>query len=456
MYERKRRLLAFGPAILFLTLLRPTWAQQGTLSSLPTCALVCLKNEIETSSCAATNATCVCLDHVLQTNVARCVAENCTVEDSLVAQNVTKTACLEPVRDISTNYYALSISFGVVSATAVLFRLTAKFFTSATFGLDDLFIFITLLAGVPSEVLTVYGVLSNGLGRDIWTLTPKQITDFLRAFYFMEILYFFHVCLLKATLLFFYLRIFPGPVIQKLMWGTIIFNFVNGLVFVLLAIFPCKPISYYWTRWDGEHEGKCMNLNVLGWSNAVVSILLDFWMLALPLSQLSSLKMHWKKKLGVAVMFVVGTFVTVVSIIRLQSLVSFSNSQNPTWDNLPVSLWSTVEVSIGLICACMPTLRLVLVRLFPRSLGTTQLSRTRNNYYGTQGHTATAGTISVVRPKGKSEVDIPRDGIRYEQSFSVHHDDRWDHDESELIELGDFDSQKNGKTPVRVVARSAF
>jgi hypothetical protein len=48
-------------------------------------------------------------------------------------------------------------------------------------------------------------------------------------------------------------------------------------------------------------------VNGLAWSNAAISIVLDGWMLALPISQLFGLQLHWKKKIGVAMMFVVGT-----------------------------------------------------------------------------------------------------------------------------------------------------
>ncbi len=225
----------------------------------------------------------------------------------LVAKNVTETLCQVPVRDVSTRYFAISLSFGVISAAIVLLRLFTKYFTKASFGLDDAFMVATLIVGVPSMVLTSHGMISNGLGRDIWTLTPKQITNFVHAFYGMEILYFLQVSLLKLTLLFFYLRIFPAPTIKRVIWATAIFDCCFGVLFVLLAIFQCSPINFYWKTWDGEHKGKCLNVNALGWANAAISIVLDFWMLALPISQLFHLKLHWKKKVGVAMMFVVGT-----------------------------------------------------------------------------------------------------------------------------------------------------
>ncbi len=224
-----------------------------------------------------------------------------------VTKNITETTCGAPIRNKSRPYYALSISFGTISGAIVVLRFFSRFVTNVELGLDDYFIGITLATGIPSTVITVHGSISNGLGRDIWTLTPQQITGFIHTFYAMEILYFAQVALLKLSLLFFYLRIFPGTKVRQLLWATIIFDVLFGVVFVFIAIFQCQPISYYWTSWDGEHKGTCLNINGLGWSNAAISILLDAWMLGLPLSQLVSLQLHWKKKIQVALMFIVGT-----------------------------------------------------------------------------------------------------------------------------------------------------
>lgn len=179
--------------------------------------------------------------------------------------------------------------------------------TMGELGLDDCFIFITLISGVPSSAINVQGMAANGLGRDVWTLRFEQITSFGRYFYVMEFLYFAQVTLLKLSLLFFYLRIFPGRPVRKVIWGTVVFNSLFGFIFVTVAIFQCKPISHYWTKWHGETPGSCININALGWSNAAISITLDCWMLAIPLSQLARLKMTWIKKVSVALMFCVGT-----------------------------------------------------------------------------------------------------------------------------------------------------
>lgn len=70
-----------------------------------------------------------------------------------------------------------------------------------------------------------------------------------------------------------------------------------------------------------------------------------------------------------------------ISAIRLQALVSFANTSNPTWSNVQVSLWSTIEINIGIICACMPTLRLILIKFVP-SLSSTHKA---TQYYASFG-----------------------------------------------------------------------
>lgn len=62
---------------------------------------------------------------------------------------------------------------------------------------------------------------------------------------------------------------------------------------------------------------------------------------------------------------------TAVSILRLTSLRKYSNTTNPTYDDYKIVLWSTVEVSIGMICTCLPSIRLVLVRIWPKLFGKT-------------------------------------------------------------------------------------
>lgn len=58
-----------------------------------------------------------------------------------------------------------------------------------------------------------------------------------------------------------------------------------------------------------------------------------------------------------------------MSALRLQSLIHFAKSDNPTWDQWTTAYWSIIEINVGMICSCLPTLRLILVRLAPETFG---------------------------------------------------------------------------------------
>ncbi|KAF7557310.1 hypothetical protein G7Z17_g831 [Cylindrodendrum hubeiense] len=340
----------------------------SVLDRLPDCALECLSTAILDSTCLATNQTCICENESLQTDVEVCVAMSCTIKESLTTKNASMEYCGRPMRHHPTNYDTLSTVLLIISSLFVIQRFAFKIYAKLGLGPDDWITLITAIISIPLTVIAIYGVSANGLGRDIWVMPFPKIYDFGKYFLILEIIYFAEVTLLKLAMLFVYLRIFPGAVIRRTLWGTIIVNCIFGVVFIIVTAFiQCRPISYFWQIWDKEHSGTCLNLNAIAWSNAGISIALDIWMLAIPLVKISSMNLSLRNKIGVTAMVSVGAFVTVVSILRLRSLVKFgAHSQNPTWEYVDATIWSTIEINVGIICICMPSFRLFLHRVFPK------------------------------------------------------------------------------------------
>ncbi|TQV91930.1 integral membrane protein [Cordyceps javanica] len=360
-------------------------------------------------------------------------------------KNITNTVCDVPVRDRSSKYTIVSNTLGIISAIFVIQRFAYKLWAGLDLGWDDWFCLMTIISGVPATVFNAHWLPQNGMGRDVWTLTPSQITKFGLGFYVIEVLYFQQVATLKLSLLFFYIRIFPSRPVRRLLWGTVAFVSLWGIIYVFLGIFQCTPVSYFWTKWDHAHSGHCLDINALGWSNAGMSIATDIWMLAIPMWQLRTLQLDWRRKVGVGMMFGVGTFVTVVSILRLRSLVTFgAESQNPTWEFLDVALWSDIEINVGLMCTCMPSLRLLLVRLFPKILGTTQRYYAKYSHSGNKsGHDREQrrfGTVSTSRAEpdvfqGRHELNQ----ISYQKTYTVNYGEL---DEAELVSgAGEMDTR---------------
>ncbi|GKU15511.1 unnamed protein product, partial [Fusarium langsethiae] len=182
---------------------------------------------------------------------------------------------------------------------------------------------------------------------------------------------------------------------------------------------------------------------------ASINIALDIWILAIPLSQLKKMNLDWRKKIGVGIMFSVGIIVTIMSILRLTATIRAGTgmgSNNPTWEYLAVTKWSTIECSVGIMCACMPSLRMLLVQIFPKVLGTSRRVYQAYDKYGsnkpTNGGTnasrsrsrAQLGTTSHVDKTPPSSIDPV--GITCNRTYEVEYGQT---DETHLVPMKDID-----------------
>lgn len=161
------------------------------------------------------------------------------------------------------------------------------------------FIFVGLVGASVIEA-------RNGLGRDLWTLTPEQISSFLKIFWICSVLYTIALTLTKVSICFLYLRLFLDEKFRRIVWATQVFNFALLVSFIIVSTLQCRPISFYWTGWDGEHHGSCTNLNAAAWAHAAIHIALDIWMLSLPVPQIWRLNMSLERKAAILAMFGLG------------------------------------------------------------------------------------------------------------------------------------------------------
>lgn len=280
-----------------------------------------------------------------------------------------------PVRD---NSAVLTIVIPILLAISTFF-VTLRIIARSPrrfelFGWDDGLIILSLLVGVPLVVGDLYQV-HNGMGKDIWEVSFHQITQMLFWFYNAEPFYLVSTILFKLSMLAFYLRVFVDSRFRTMVYIMMAVCGATAVAFSFAVIFQCTPISYAWTRWDNQEHGKCIDMHAGTWTHAICNIVLDLVVLALPLPQLIKLQLTytWRDKVQIVIMFGVGLLVTLISGLRLRSLVLFANTVNPTYDDLAVALWSGIEVFTGIICACLPTARVFIMRILPKWL---HLSRT--------------------------------------------------------------------------------
>ncbi|KAI8309616.1 hypothetical protein K4K59_009021 [Colletotrichum sp. SAR11_240] len=87
------------------------------------------------------------------------------------------------------------------------------------------------------------------------------------------------------------------------------------------------------------------------------NILTDIWILILPIKTLSGILRPRREKIALAIIFGVGAFATITSIIRLHTIYTYTLAKDLFQESILVNVWSMLEINIGIICASVPALK---------------------------------------------------------------------------------------------------
>ncbi|KAB5536261.1 hypothetical protein GE09DRAFT_1141950 [Coniochaeta sp. 2T2.1] len=337
---------------------------------LPACAEPCVQELMRNTSCGRADFNCLCNHGLVSNDIGYCFEAHClpSVRDYLSAQNVTTTDCGIEDREQRPYVKVTSITLGMVALACIVLRLLERSDRRHTLRerFDD---WVMMLNGILVLAFTVIGVElpQRGMGRDSYTL-PFQVLELLmKLLVIHEVLYVAIVMLSKLSILFVYLRIFPLRIMPKLRMAIPITMGVvaaAGIGQSVAMIFQCVPVDYIWDRLRDTRGGHCLNINAWGWANASINVALDTWLICLPLPELFKLRLYWKKKLRVILMFIVGSLVIVVAIPRLVVMGAFIRTVNPTWQIPHISFVSALEAYISVICACLPRIYILFSRLY--------------------------------------------------------------------------------------------
>lgn len=184
-------------------------------------------------------------------------------------------------------------------------------------------------------------------------------------------MYFTVLCLTKVSVLSFYLRIFPHQRFRWCAYAAMALVVIPGIIFVFVQVFQCIPIRYAWEAWLGQGgDYHCVNLNMLAYTAASFSVVQDVIILLLPLPWLFGLNINTRAKAGIIIMFSLGIFILATSCVRLRFIINFGHTTNPSWDFTDAFIWSALEVTVSIIVACLPAIRVLLVSEVPRIMST--------------------------------------------------------------------------------------
>ncbi|KAK5995367.1 hypothetical protein PT974_03771 [Cladobotryum mycophilum] len=265
---------------------------------------------------------------------------------------------------------AVALSVTILALISLLLRLYVRIFMLKNMGLDDWIIIVAWIGGCGYTVATIVQT-KWGLGLvHIDDMPDQNIINFGVMQYIGAPFYVIGIWGFKVSLLVSYVRLVPPHYrIVPIIVASI--TTAAHVAFILVFLFMCSPIDKIWKPLV---PGHCVEQVTFYLTFSSLTIIFDVVTLVLPFPVLVKLQMKLRKKLVLLGLFALGIFVTIVQIIRIQTIESLSDYL----DSAESIKWSIVETAVGIIIACVPTLA-PLVKSFAE--------RTRN----TSGGSGSAG-----------------------------------------------------------------
>ncbi|KAL2036786.1 hypothetical protein N7G274_010510 [Stereocaulon virgatum] len=185
---------------------------------------------------------------------------------------------------------------------------------------------------------------------------------FTKASFSFILLYRPSIAAVKISVLLLYRRIFPQKRFRILLHWYGAFVLVYTTLFVFLDMFHCRPVDRAWSTTD---KSSCLNMDTIWVVGGSLNAITDIAALCLPMPLLWQLHLTKEKRLQLMGVFLLGGFVCIVSVIRVVELGGISSSRDLSYVFATTIIWSTVEVGVGIFCACLPVLRPIFNSLCP-------------------------------------------------------------------------------------------
>ncbi|KAK9777181.1 hypothetical protein AB5N19_12290 [Seiridium cardinale] len=241
-------------------------------------------------------------------------------------------------------------------------RLWSRMRNSGHIGPDDYTILASLMCSLASTAILFVGC-HYGYGRHGDDLTPDDKMQALKYFVLTQVTYKASINLTKSSILLLYVRIFGG--VRWFRWIcicliTIIATYCTASLIV--TIFQCNPVQ---RAWDKSLAGSCIDNGKFWYANGGFSIATDVIILLLPMPLVYTLQLPRVQKAALILVFTLGIFVVITSCLRLTTLNMQVRTSDPTYD-IASTMWTVIEMNVAIMCACLPQIRPLIVKLFPR------------------------------------------------------------------------------------------
>ncbi|RFU24776.1 hypothetical protein B7463_g11559, partial [Scytalidium lignicola] len=346
-------------------------------------------------------------------NTERACSSTAVLQKDICAGYPIASRSAELIRDI--------IIIAAVTFPVVALRFLARRMVVSKLWWDDFAVALAALMMIPMTVIPIYNA-TRGFGKHFWDVPPENIAELRKLYYISQILYAVVQALAKLSILFLYLRIFMNKNFRLFTQFAIGWMACHTIAFVLVVSFQCLPVI---SVWDVTIQGRCIDSQAFVYAVAATAIFEDIVIMLMPILELKNLNLDLRKKIALMLIFFLGSFACVTSMIRLKYIISYGTSLDQTYDNVDVIIWSVLETFMAIICASMMCFRPLLVKILPPLFQLSKSSNAANNQWS---HKLSSRLASKMRTESdaielhssdEEGRERPDNGIRVQKMWAI-------------------------------------
>ncbi|GFF90134.1 hypothetical protein IFM47457_08386 [Aspergillus lentulus] len=275
-------------------------------------------------------------------------------------------------------FVGVLVSF-ILSSLFVAARLVSRFGIVRRHGWDDYTIIVAWFLAFGMSFAVAFCTF-KGLGLPEENISPAWVDPLLKARYAAIVLYNPALNVTKASILFLYIDIAQRA--QRFLYfgSCVTFAVVlaGGVAFTFLTALQCRPIKAAYNL--TIKNPTCVPIETIDLAIVPVNVATGLAILVLPIPVLTKLHLPLGQKTILLLLFILGVILIIVAdVVRTYNLQLAAINLRQSTTRPPVNLkflesasstalWSTVEVNVAIVGACIPTLLPLIKRLIPKLL----------------------------------------------------------------------------------------
>ncbi|KAI5864894.1 hypothetical protein GGS23DRAFT_604347 [Durotheca rogersii] len=261
--------------------------------------------------------------------------------------------------DVNRGPSLLAIFWAEVGISTTFVAL--RFYTRAKtgyIGADDWTILVTLV--MNTTTLSLCTVLVHyGLGRHIYYIPVNHLSEMKRWNWVVQPFGILTLPVGKISVVLLLERL-VGHTSTRLRW----FLWANMALFTasmvassILNFAQCNPPRALWSDVPGA---VCLHPTIqanYATFTCAYSSFLDFVLALVPVTFVWKLRMSTRRKIGLCILLGMGVLSGVCAAIKTVQSSNLSVREDVSWELFSLYAWSSSEISLNIVCACVPTLK---------------------------------------------------------------------------------------------------